>query len=450
MEVYNNELGNIKKYWDYRKRLKDGFIFLSDNDEYGSNIPVDRVVKNIKVIDGEIIVNDKIDTLVWDDCNGALPYYIILLATEYKILKTYPDYNINNIDAKSTLNELKNAIKALKRLDRYADGIENGVFRRSDILYIEKRSSDEELGDWAPVFNHFDKVNGNNKVNLRFSEMDKNKARYNSIDNIIKFIEAESMVRSLLSDEGDDAVEVSVLLYESVKKMIGSAYHPDKPLKLFNRNKFAKHKGFMQRTWYLNDPDSPTSILPESNGGAGDLYTFATSYGLSKSASNFNLEYKSTDLSGLFFKILMKIKTKKFKKIKNSFWMIRSLVTTNNISKNPYEYLKNAENRYFKKLEQYPLMWSVLNNYKVSDEDRNEIYKLLSLAPENGIRNLLYTDENKKIHYIYDVYEWSCPNRFVWSGLNGDDGTNKDGWKRHGYYNGIDYMLLHNLYWLTK
>ena len=147
MEVYNNELGNIKKYWDYRKRLKDGFIFLSDNDEYGSNIPVDREVKNIKVIDGEIIVNDKIDTMVWDDCNGALPYYIILLATEYKILKTYPDYNINNIDAKSTLNELKNAIKALKRLDRYADGIENGVFRRSDILYIEKRSSDEELGD---------------------------------------------------------------------------------------------------------------------------------------------------------------------------------------------------------------------------------------------------------------------------------------------------------------
>lgn len=452
---FKNDKDNLRKYWVYRKRLNDYFLFLSDNDDYGSNIPVDRITKHFKRKDGEVIIDEKIDRLTWDDSNGALPHYIMLLATEYKLLIKFSDSNNDNIKtAQNTLNDLKNAIKAVKRLERYADGIENGIFKRTDILYVEKRTNDEKLGEWQPVFDHYDNVN-KGKVNLRFSELlkENNKPRYNSIDNIIKFIETESIVRKMLSNEGDEAEKISKMLYESVKNMITSVYHPNEPRKMFNRNKIAKHKGLMQRTWYLKDIDkvhlSPNNLIPEPNGGGADVYTYATSYGLSESAKKFNLKYKSTSFARIFFKFLMNIKTKTF--TSNSLWMIRSLVSSNTFYKNAYKYLKNSENKYAKKLEQYPLFWAVLNTTKhISDNDRYEIYDLLNIAPENGPRNLLYTDENKKKHYIYDVYEWSNPNRFVWSELNGTGGINENGWKRHGYFNGIDYMLLHNLYWLTK
>ncbi|MDA3930733.1 MAG: T9SS type A sorting domain-containing protein [Prolixibacteraceae bacterium] len=50
--------------------------------------------------------------------------------------------------------------------------------------------------------------------------------------------------------------------------------------------------------------------------------------------------------------------------------------------------------------------------------------------------------------FNFDSFDWSCPNRFVWPELNGVNDPDYQ-W-RSGYYNGLDYMVLHNLYWLTK
>ena len=51
-----------------------------------------------------------------------------------------------------------------------------------------------------------------------------------------------------------------------------------------------------------------------------------------------------------------------------------------------------------------------------------------------------WSEKAKKYKPIFDS----------WKSGGSIEAANKDGWKRHGYYNGIDYMLLHNLYWLTK
>ena len=85
---YTNEQNNLKKYWYYRKRLKENFIFISPYNLPGSNIPLDCIQPKTKMINGSV-VPEEIKWISWDDCNGALPHYIMVLATEFKLLKMY-------------------------------------------------------------------------------------------------------------------------------------------------------------------------------------------------------------------------------------------------------------------------------------------------------------------------------------------------------------------------
>lgn len=189
-------------------------------------------------MNGDIEVG-KVEAVSWDDCNGALPYYIILLATEYKLLKKYAGSNsANNALATQTLTELSNAIKAIKRLDIYADGVEDGVFRRSDVKFYEK--VDPIDPEWTAVYDHYRNLNGGVKIYLKceerfgdgsnkddgysddvwFDKLQANRGitKYNSIDNVVKFIEAEAMVSKLLDEDGGTALSISNSLKGSVKK----------------------------------------------------------------------------------------------------------------------------------------------------------------------------------------------------------------------------------------
>ncbi|MDA3930428.1 MAG: T9SS type A sorting domain-containing protein, partial [Prolixibacteraceae bacterium] len=542
-----NDAANLEKYWYYRQRLKDNFLFLSNTNEAGSNIPVDRIVPNVQYVNGNVEVAE-IQEIEWDDCNGALPYYIMLLATEYKLLKKYA-YAIpaNTTAAAQTLSELNNAIKALKRLDLEVDGVINGVYRRTDIKYLERNDlnrSSSVLGEHFDLVDYFDNISGTEQlIKYDFAEKFTNNQdledkylpevwptklslnegydKYNSFDNITKFIEAEAIVYELLDGEGYEAFQLRNALHNLVKPMIENMYHPNEPRKLFDRNAIGDWSGFMRRTWYLEDPDLTPSFLPKNLipidcGGGADPYTYLTSYGFAKSAKRFNLDYDGTDFSAYFFKRAMNAdlkfvelqyyevsyacdnqkdtivyvvgedgsrlspnpsyrffcgsRTEKYLHKEEiidflkppSMWMLRSLVATNDISgsyiglplhqnQRPYYFLKNAGNNYSKELEQYPLIWSILNTKKfISNYDRYNIGSLLNIAPACGPYNIMYEDDYGTRKFEYKVYEWSCPNRFIWPELNGIEGTTDTGWKRSGYFNGIDYMVLHNLYWLTK
>lgn len=501
---FANEQANLEKYWLYRQRLKENFLFLSNNNEYGSNIPVSRIKPNVVETSLGVFSIRHVEYLDWDDCNGALPYYIILLATEYKLLKKYANsYNNNNALAAQTLNELWNAIRAVERLDMFADGSVNGVFMRSDLCEMNRDNAIKP--EYIPLVSHFDNLNVNDdlvKIDYREKNWDKlsinyRKPRFNSQDNVLKFIEAEAVVRALLSDDPATNSARSKL-YFLCKKMIENMYHPNEPRSFWDRDIIASSDAFMNRTWYLKNPDYnsvPDSLLRAKNGGAGDAKTYATSYGYAKAAKRFGLNYQGTDNSYILFKMLMQIPiglyshmdftkvyysncfSKYFLKFVdvsgnhipitigvpafvscnetgretksegiNSDWMVRTLAAINDTRpgiRTTYKYLTDLRENRAKPLEHLPMIWNIVYNNKsqITDSDRTYVGTLLNEAPRCGPLNIQLKDGTCR----FDALEWSSPNRFVWSNLNGSDTT----W-RHGYFNGIDYMVLHNLYWLTK
>ena len=110
-------------------------------------------------------------------------------------------------------------MQALKRLDVYTDGVENGVYRRNDVKYLKITTPrhPDTLGVHQPLVNFFDNKSGDN-IPLRYSfaerfkndddhknmypndppelwehkkDVNEDLDKYNSVENIIKFIQAE-------------------------------------------------------------------------------------------------------------------------------------------------------------------------------------------------------------------------------------------------------------------
>ena len=89
---------NLEKYWDYRVRLKNDFIyFTGDPTINGSHQPIER-----RAVYNDENYQDDIDM---GDATYNLGYYIGLLALEYKLLKD------NGQDCDETLLELYYALR---------------------------------------------------------------------------------------------------------------------------------------------------------------------------------------------------------------------------------------------------------------------------------------------------------------------------------------------------
>jgi hypothetical protein len=154
-DVYTQEKGTPEKekYDFYRKRLKEQFMYYSQNpDEIGSHLPVELIK----------VDKDGVKTAYWADATWWQGHYIAMLALEYAVFKE------QNIPTDSTLQELRWAVATLKRLDRNAESYwngkdtVNGFFLRDDIpdyrnvdLNVDIIDSDYEskLGDTLTLSN---------------------------------------------------------------------------------------------------------------------------------------------------------------------------------------------------------------------------------------------------------------------------------------------------------
>ena len=127
---------NLTKYWDYRERLRNKFMVVSENVmEYGTNIPA-----------AEIFYNDTTDRtknrISWGDANGNMSQYLSVLATELWILKN------NGQDYSTTLKELYYAMFALERLDKFSESnirwvnANNHWYYNSSGIYIKYLAGD--------------------------------------------------------------------------------------------------------------------------------------------------------------------------------------------------------------------------------------------------------------------------------------------------------------------
>jgi hypothetical protein len=127
---------NQEKYWKYREMLKNKFVKIGPF--LGESIPMACRIPGY-AYGG---TPDPTGTqLQWKDATITLGYYIVVLATEYKLLKN-SDQGIE-----PTLNELYYALAAINRLDLNAElylssGCNtatpddlNGFFLRDDVPY---------------------------------------------------------------------------------------------------------------------------------------------------------------------------------------------------------------------------------------------------------------------------------------------------------------------------
>ena len=140
---------NLEKYWKYRDRFKKNFINIGPDQ--GQSIPMSaRCIGFTFGGDPQNADNSK-SRLYFQDATIYLGHYLVMLATEHKMLKDELAANFGTIDPggaldryyQSNLNELYYALNALNRLDDNAEAYlrqspswpdeRNGIFMRDDV-----------------------------------------------------------------------------------------------------------------------------------------------------------------------------------------------------------------------------------------------------------------------------------------------------------------------------
>jgi hypothetical protein len=487
---------NLRKYWYYRERLKKFVLVSSNYNENGTNIPGSDI-------------NLTKDLLSWDDGNGALNQYISMLATEYGLFKKFG----NTTEAKNTASQLYYAIKSFERLDRIAEAIKdpnhvqqtsdlNGFFLRNDMNVNNESSWNKYKYGGSSAY--FDQPNY--FIGIPNEE--------NSLDNCIHLIESFTLVNALVDNEIIDGIVVNFkqLAKDNINRMIQNMQHYNAPIPQYiclGGSLVDICLTPFSYTWYVSNPLTNT-LSQEGNGT--DFTMLYASYGFSEAANKilgmvlFNgitnysddlfkilLTYPLADVSikltiyqkmaaitgAIYTDVELKINTpytsdkvfdlvpdepkiwvpnpffpfvnievdayailaenSKTWKLDYDDYKIRSLSSTGNISdynglSSPESLLKKQNFYTVLKYEHLPLIWAVNNkNFGyINSEEKNYIKNLLNTAPVCGPYYKSSTD-NGGI--------WSSVSHLIWPEKNGN-GT--------GYFNGLDYMLLHNLYWLTN
>ena len=466
---------NEEKYWLYRERLKK-FVYVSSNyDEAGTNIPAERI-------------SDDETTLYWDDGNGAFNHYLSVLATEYRLLKN------QGKDYSQTIKELFYALKSFERLDKGAEpafrpdhsskpDALNGFFLRNDVNpdFWEKYKSGGSQSYFGQTIAAYDA------------------ALPNSLDNCIHLLESFSLINALVDTETVDGnkVDFKKLARDNTYRIINNMQHPNEPIPVVD---FPVLKKTYAYTWYIKNTVTGEPV-PMRFGSGLDGTMIYVSYGLKKAAnrileadtftemkfgyevcklilsnpvSEYQLQLSAKRKIGILplpgipyfeyaFSIISPEKTftinlgmpaigitvstdSKTWNIGQDDYKVRSLCATGNMDivkkMNPYQVLfkKQMESKIFK-YEHFPLIWAVVTNNKskVEDSNKNYIKNLLDSAPAEGPYKFF-----KNNGFQYGSYEWSSTSRLVWPESLGERNN-----KITGYFNGLDYMLLYNLYCLV-
>lgn len=471
---------NLQKYWYYRERLKNFVLVSSNYNEPGTNIPAFRINK------------DK-DLISWDDGNGALNQYISMLATEYKLLKIYGQ------DYSQTTKELYYALKSFERLDvtaeyyyrtnhtQYSSDL-NGFFIREDITkeFWNKYGKDG-TNPYFKQKNVVRKLDVDSIYNYDYE---------NSEDNCWHLLESFSLVNALVENEMVNGVLIDFkqIVKDNVNRIISSMIHHN-PINTiaWEITPPSQIKYDLEYLWYILNPVT-NELVNLGNGTDGTMlyasYGFAQVGNKIVESDKFTPPYYSNPIFknmlcaplpelylslDVYHRVIpiiltayvdveLSLRGSNYKEGVFDFvtdppiyktlktwslnladigiddYELRSLCATGNIKDanglNPYKVLikKQNENTIYK-YEHLPLIWSIVNNsYSyISSDDRTFIFELLNEAPACG-------------PYFFESGDdgglWSCGSRLIWP-------ENQNGGDKPGEYNGLDYMLLHNLYWLS-
>jgi hypothetical protein len=424
----NPDLNKIK-YDHYRKRLLNNFLVSTPDNQPGTNIPAS-------------FRDDEKGLISWGDATIFLSNYISVLATEYRVFKN------KNENTKLTLSELYYAMQALERLDisaesffdhHYIASYPNGFFIRDDVpADFSKRWKNVN-----PSFQHVPVVNSDfTSSDIRTDEM--------SQDQVWHILLSLALVRKLV----DDTMKIEVLgehstLHITFKDWAKQfAYRMVKVMQHQNCYDIGIfwEKNECYQYWIVKNPVTNKSVK------RGSLPLFLK-YGFAE-AGNWITEKDYGDLSWagskksrIWFNITGRLQ--KFQTITQDgdffdFYNCGALATVGNIwnTRELVKLYKHHHKMLFIDNPQYEHF--ALISYILHKGDFNFLLKekpfyenLLNVAPEKGPFNYGFNSGY--------IPEWSCVNRLVWPERL--DGNTKE--TMYGDYNGLDYLLLYNLYELV-
>jgi len=422
---------NFEKYRIYRERLLDDFMVSGSGNELGTNIPAS-------------IRNKYNRQMRWGDATINLSNYMAVLATEYKLLKQ------SGKPVDETVAELHNAMMAMERLDAgaayfYNDPnpppFPNGFFIRDDVPATFTQ-------DWAwknPSFADYPFVKSDfTDQNIYLNEM--------SQDQVWHLIVGLALISHLVDDTATWHLP---------------QYHGPLKLTLSQRAMIAGYriveamqdrlcliigsegrKGLCLHYWHLKNPSTGRAVKRGANPNFLK-HGFAESGNFISQNAFGNIHWGNSRRGAVWYNLSTTFQfLQRFTGSGNLeyIYYLGSTATVGNVwSTRDLIRLFNRHQRLFfrpnPQYEHFALISCILHDDcpKVLLREKELYENLLNIALMEGPSNF---GDNPNHPYIF---EWSSVNRFVWPERRGE------GTKEHhmGEYNGLDYMLLYNLYHLV-
>ncbi len=434
---------NLEKYWHYRYRLVNYYMVVGEGS--GMSLPAD--IRN----------TNNSEEIRWGEAPVYLGYYLGVLATEYRLLKD------NNQPTDRTLTELYYAILAAVRIDNVAESYPywnhtyspstNGFLIRDDVPYdflsvhpslnLNIASSQGiTFGHGTPGFvssinsDFIGNTSGTTPKHLAVSQ-----------DVVYQLLMGLALVSKYV-DDGDLAF-TNYLTVQGVQINLRSMAI-DEADKIVGYIKF----NHLQH-WEINDPDGHDvhvggncSFLAYAIAKSGDLitgHTYADGHSDADEPDWQILQYPE-------FLLCRKISDEA-----SVHPMAMSLAAMsdawrapNGDNTTPDRILQNGDyeagsdgpclhlaNHYGWDIF-YGALWDVFHGGPRFISDLCKAKEILDSAPYNG----------PFYHSLYDKapFHWCATRRFFDDAPRQDNG--KDGFD--GNYNGLDYMLLFNLYYLDS
>jgi len=435
---------NLQKYWYYRWRLTNDFIKVGEGR--GHSIPI----QSRQGYDG-------IPDVEAADATIYQGFYLAILATEYKLLQM----NQRFVDMERTKTELYYAIKAFERLDAYGEEYHglppkiDGHFQRDDFAcdFLDPKKNPENYKHFnqglhqpkgfVPVW----KVFTSDDCPTGQTLVDKSNPRVApsmSQDQVIWLLMGFSMIERCVDAKGRvtllDGAQVDFDFNFEARRHATNMInyikykYPDKP-----------HK----ERWRLFRPDGikifpgqnaymfkyPLSVIGEGmyHEGAENNQKFDRKRGRAQwKLTRVWIPYKN--VNGQMITVLGAISGK---------WAKTEERTMRAIQKT----WKNRNWEHF-----YLPLISVLHDidltdYKLDGKIEIDLNSAPAVGPYNLTRNEIarFADSLEIPHFLTG---WTRHLKYSSSLENQTDGT-IDNYMRRGFYSGLDYMLLFNLYYLT-
>lgn len=458
----NAEL-NHQKYWYYRYRLLNNFIL--SGPCVGCGIPASQYAFNVISQNG--IYDHPGNAIKWGDATIELGWYLGVLATEYRLLKD------NSQDVTATVEELAYALVALNRLDEQAEiywgGVPslNGFFIRDDI------PEDFFCSTCAPIerFEHFNSgLISKYKVYLVKSDfadqMAMNKPPIEmSHDQVWHLLMGLALINRFVDDSQQAITKEGIVDFEN------GIYHiKEEANRIVDR--ITNH--IIENNWQVKNPvineciqgvcdERPQDCFLDLACGSNAQWL---SYGAGEAACKATFPitfdpggtllippYTCNDYHNAFS---LFVNYTLWQSYQSPIELVVNLLSTDDYLLQLIAAIGNSWHSGlppalvnttavqlgiralppFRNFQNLPLLRQVLHG-GINTVSNNTYIDLLDTAPCEGPYN--FGDENSA------TYEWSSTNRFYHPERRGVDNPDFP-----GEYNGLDYMLLHNMYYYIQ